>query len=84
MGGPQVVIPVFVCMTLCTQTCSEVVLQIPAGTAWTKRFSSKKQETFMKEWRGVSIWTVSGEKYAYKWTPSPKQVNKIHISHGKA
>jgi hypothetical protein len=44
----------------------------------------KKQETFMKEWRGVSIWSVSGEKYAYKWTPSPKQVNKIHISHGKA
>ena len=38
----------------------------------------------MKEWRGVSIWSVSGEKYAYKWTPSPKQVNKIHISHGKA
>jgi len=42
VGGPQVVILVFVCMTLCTQTCSEVVLQIPAGTAWTKRFSSKK------------------------------------------
>jgi hypothetical protein len=37
----------------------------------------------MKEERGVSIWSVSGEKYAYKWTPSPEQVNKIHISHGK-
>lgn len=77
MCGPQVDIPVFVCMTLvsCKFPQEPHGRNVPAV--------KKTGGTFMKEQRGVSIWSVSGEKYAYKWSPSPKQVNKIHISHGK-
>jgi hypothetical protein len=34
---------------LCTQTCNRVVLQIPAGTAWTKRLGSKNTRHSWKD-----------------------------------